>query len=123
MTPCRLRCPAIKEPPLTACNIWASDFAATGIQAPCNATAILDFVSTPGAAPTTSGGVLVKYADGRESLAFLFDCAGWSQSCLVLGHLSLSWMLRDIIPGARQPLLLVQMDDVLLTTGVWACQA
>lgn len=50
-----------------------------------------------------------SYADGRESLAFMIDCAAWSPSCLVLGHTALSWLLRDIIPGQRQALLSVQV--------------
>ena len=54
--------------------------------------------------------MLVKYGDGRESLAFTFDCAGWSGSCLVLGHLSVAWLLRDIIPGERRALLSIQVS-------------
>lgn len=55
------------------------------------------------------GGAVVKYDDGRESMAFMLDCSAWLTSCLVLGHLSVSWMLRDIVPGDRQALLTVQV--------------
>jgi len=74
---------------------------------------VLEFVTDPAAAPVYVGGALVNYADGRESLAFLFDCASWSTSWLVLGHLSLSWVLRDLVPGERRPLLTVQVRLVL----------
>jgi len=39
--------------------------------------------------------VLVNYTDdGRESMAFLVDCAAWSNSCMLLGRLSLAWLLE-----------------------------
>ena len=47
----------------------------------------------------------------------MHDCAGWTSSCLVMGHLSLAWLLRDAVPGLRRSLLTVQMDDLFLTTG------
>jgi hypothetical protein len=47
----------------------------------------------------------------------MHDCAGWTSSCLVLGHMSLAWVLRDQVPGLRRPLLTVQMDDLFLSTG------
>lgn len=40
---------------------------------------------------------------------------------MVLGHLSLAWLLRDIIPGSRRALLTIQADDVFLTTGGCNC--
>lgn len=91
--------------------MWAADFAATGIHPACNVTAVATVSST------YLVGTLVAYADGRESLAFMHDCGGWSTSCLVLGHVSVSWLLRDAIPGLRQALLTIETDDVFLTTG------
>ncbi|GBF97931.1 hypothetical protein Rsub_10604 [Raphidocelis subcapitata] len=105
------RCPAIKASPLPTCSIWAADFADTGLQPNCTSTPVLDFDGG-----VYTGGVLVNYADGRESLAFTFDCASWTPSCLLLGHFSLTWMLRDILPGERQALLSPQMDDFFLAT-------
>lgn len=89
-----------------------------GLQANCSAVSILDFAGT---SPTASGGLITTYADGRETMAFLFDCAVWSPSCLLLAHTSLAWLLRDIIPGSRRALLSVQADDVFLTTGGRTC--
>jgi hypothetical protein len=84
--------------------MWAADFAATGLHPNCISTPVLDF---DGGAYT--GGVLINYGDGRESLAFIFDCASRSPTCLLLGHFSLTWMLRDIVPGERLALLSPQV--------------
>ncbi|GBF97916.1 hypothetical protein Rsub_10589 [Raphidocelis subcapitata] len=104
-------CPAIKASPLPACSMWAADFAGTGLHPGCTSTPVLDFDGG-----VYTAGVLVNYADGRESLAFTFDCASWTPSCLLLGHFSLTWMLRNILPGERQALLSPQMDDFFLST-------
>lgn len=126
--------------------MWAADFASTGIHPPCTATPILNFlpgmgspagiaaaaVGTPypgaagpgamvaggsyPAATNHTGGVIVSYADGHRAMAFLFDCSHLSTTCMVLGHLGLSWLLRDAIPGVRQALLTVHVDDMLAST-------
>jgi len=49
-------------------------------------------------------------------MAFVFDCASWSSSCMVIAHLATTWMLQNIIPGERRALLSVQMDDFFLGT-------
>lgn len=42
------------------------------------------------------GAVLINYTDdGRQSMAFVFDCAAWSPSCMLLGRLSVAWLLAD----------------------------
>ncbi|KIY97912.1 hypothetical protein MNEG_10048 [Monoraphidium neglectum] len=96
------RCPFAKASATGSCPICAADFAGDCLNPSCTATQVLDF-----AGGATAGGALVKYADGRESLAFIFDCAAFSPTCMVLGHLSLSWLLHDIIPGQRDVLLTV----------------
>lgn len=103
------RCPGTKSAPLTTCGIWANDFATTGIIPPCKATSILE-------TPEGVVGTLVKYGDGRESMAFVFDCATWSTSCALLSHLVAAWMSQNILPGQRRALLTVQMDDFFLST-------
>jgi hypothetical protein len=100
--PTRRRCPFAKASATGSCPICAADFAGDCLNPSCTATPVLDF-----AGGATAGGALVKYADGRESLAFIFDCAAFSPTCMVLGHLSLSWLLHDIIPGQRDVLLTV----------------
>lgn len=40
-------------------------------------------------------GVLVEYADGRESLAFFFDCAMWSPSCMSLAGMGAAWLSEE----------------------------
>ena len=104
------RCPAIKAQPLGSCNMWAADFAATGIAAPCAATSVLDVApAAAGGNATDVAGALLRYADGRESLAFMFSCADWSPACLLLGHAALHWLLRGLIPGQRAAILSVQV--------------
>jgi hypothetical protein len=93
--------------------MWASDFAGTGLHPPCTPKPILQFEPQQlGAAPQVAG-ALVKYQDGRESLAFVFDCSSFSASCMLLGHVSLGWMLQGLVPGERQALLSVQLGKAL----------
>ena len=104
------RCPGAKAQPLGSCNMWAADFAATGIAAPCAATSVLDVApAAAGGNATDVAGALLRYADGRESLAFMFSCADWSPACLLLGHAALHWLLRGLIPGQRAAILSVQV--------------
>lgn len=109
------RCPGAKPAagaaPLATCSMWAADFLNDGMHPACNATSILEFEN--GVA-----GALVKYGDGRESMAFVFDCATWSTACGVISHLSLAWMMQDIIPGERSALLTVQADDFFMATYI-----
>jgi hypothetical protein len=91
--------------------MWASDFADAGLHTPCTPKPILQFApQQPDAAPQVAG-VLVKYQDGRESLAFVFDCSDHSTTCMLLGHLSLGWMLQGLVPGERRALLTVQLGE------------
>jgi hypothetical protein len=41
----------------------------------------------------------------------LYCSGGWQQTCVLLGHLAISWVTRDIIPGARRALLSVHVSD------------
>ncbi|KAI8474659.1 MAG: hypothetical protein J3K34DRAFT_465487 [Monoraphidium minutum] len=105
-----LGCPGLAEQPLGACGMWAADFSDIGIIQGCSAVPVMNISATH------VGAALVTYEDGRESLAFMHDCGGWSTSCLALGHLAAGWLLQGALPGLRQALLSVQMDDVFLTT-------
>jgi hypothetical protein len=51
------------------------------------------FAVRPGA-PAPVAAALVRHEDGREAMAFVFDCAAWSQSCRVLARLAIAWMLE-----------------------------
>jgi hypothetical protein len=42
-------------------------------------------------------------------MAFVFDCAGWSTSCVLLSHLAVTWMTQGVIAGERRALLSVQV--------------
>jgi hypothetical protein len=110
------RCPGVAAAPLPTCSMWAADFAATGMHPACKATPVLEFAPADGGAATHAAGALVAYADGRESLAFFFECGAWSTSCLVLGHAALSYLVRGLIPGERRALVTPHVDDFLLTT-------
>jgi hypothetical protein len=91
--------------------MWASDFADAGLHPACTPTPILQFApQQPDAAPQVAG-ALIKYQDGRESLAFVFDCSSYSTTCLLLGHMSLGWMLQGLVPGERRALLTVQLGE------------
>lgn len=42
------------------------------------------------------------------------ECAcsgGWQPTCVLLGHLAISWVTRDIIPGYRRALLSVHVSE------------
>jgi hypothetical protein len=46
-------------------------------------------------APAPVAAALVNYTDdGREAIAFTFDCAAWSRSCQMLGRMAVAWMLE-----------------------------
>ncbi len=105
------RCPGVAATPLAVCSMWAADFADTGLHPPCTPTPIL----------TTDQGVVgatIKYGDGRESMAFVFDCATWSTACAVVSHLAAAWMLQNIVPGERRALLAVQVRWCVRSSAV-----
>ncbi|KAI8465146.1 MAG: hypothetical protein J3K34DRAFT_525626 [Monoraphidium minutum] len=72
-------------------------------------------LGAPYAAPTV-GGALLKYADGRRVMGITFDCSEAYIACWPLGHLGVSWVMQDLIPGQRRALLSLQVDDIFLTT-------
>ena len=55
------------------------------------------------AAPGATKGVaaaLITHADGREAMAFTFDCGAWSPTCQALANLTASWLLQPRAPPA-----------------------
>jgi len=87
------------------CILWSDAFNTQ----PCNITSVLEMPATPalGAdyAVKTSVGVQVDHGDGRQSMAIFMDCAPWQPSCMVIGHVIISWLAHDIIPGQRRAML------------------
>jgi hypothetical protein len=59
---------------------------------------------------------IVKYEDGREVFISTLQCNRWSTSCLAIGHLVVAWLLKNLIPGQRQALFTVHVDDIFLAT-------
>ena len=95
------RCPGAQSAPQTTCPLFGNT-RPRGLFPACTPTPVFeDAAGVVGAA--------VKYADGRESLAFTTECAAWASPCFALAHYVLPWMLRDIIPGERRALLSVQV--------------
>jgi len=107
------RCAGVIPASSTTCGIAANDFTATGIFQNCTSTPFLTFEAAPGINPAlaqpTMAGALVSYADGREAMVYTFDCAAWQTSCMVLGHVAISWMLHGVINGERRAMLSTQV--------------
>ena len=103
------RCPGAKAQVLPTCGLFAADFSASGLTPACTPTPLLE---TPAGVVAAT----VKHADGRELMAFTFDCADWSTACAAVAHLAIGWAFQDIVPGARLAALTVQADDFFLGT-------
>ena len=43
------------------------------------------------------GGVVIDFADGRQSMAFVHDCAAWTSTCMVRGS---ALLCREQLWGA-----------------------
>ncbi|KAK6523660.1 hypothetical protein TWF281_001636 [Arthrobotrys megalospora] len=65
-------------------------------------------------------GVINRYSSGREQMVFFSTFAQWAESSIYMNHIWINWALRGIIPGQRQVLLGLQVDDLLLPTAVYA---
>jgi len=61
---------------------------------------------------------ITKYPDGREKMSFYFDFANWSQTCIILNHLWLTWGTRSLFNGFRRVYFTPHIDDVFLSTRV-----
>lgn len=73
--------------------------------------------ATGGAKPAPLvAGALMTNADGRQSMAFTLDCSPQSTACMVLGHVGLSWVMHNMIPGQREAFLNLHVDDFFLAT-------
>ncbi|KAF3167904.1 hypothetical protein TWF225_006647 [Orbilia oligospora] len=65
-------------------------------------------------------GVINRYSSGREQMVFFTTFAQWAESSIYMNHIWINWAFRGIIPGRRQVLLGLQVDDLLLPTAVYA---
>ncbi|KAK6352394.1 hypothetical protein TWF730_009221 [Orbilia blumenaviensis] len=65
-------------------------------------------------------GVINRYSSGREQMAFFTTFAQWAEASIYMNHIWINWAFRGIIPGRRQVLLGLQVDDLLLPTAVYA---
>ncbi|KAI8469258.1 MAG: hypothetical protein J3K34DRAFT_522256 [Monoraphidium minutum] len=120
------RCPAVDGTASGRCCAKLAGGAA-GPCGACTAAPVLRSAAAPppaarraagraAAPPALVNGALVNHADGRQALAFMLDCSDEAAYCMVLGHLGLAWALQNIIPGQRQVILSLQVDDVFLST-------
>eukprot|EP00833_Pecoramyces_ruminatium_P013639 jgi/Orpsp1_1/1187671/evm.model.d7180000059335.1 len=48
------------------------------------------------------GATITKYEDGREKMSFYFGFGSWSQSCIILNHLWLTWGTHSLFNGFRR---------------------
>ncbi|EGX52970.1 hypothetical protein AOL_s00007g306 [Orbilia oligospora ATCC 24927] len=65
-------------------------------------------------------GVINRYSSGREQMVFFTTFAQWAEASIYMNHIWINWAFRGIIPGRRQVLLGLQVDDLLLPTAVYA---
>ncbi|KAK6531741.1 hypothetical protein TWF694_002916 [Orbilia ellipsospora] len=65
-------------------------------------------------------GVINRFSDGREHMAFFTAFAQWAEASIYMNHIWINWAFRGIIPGRRAVFLGLQIDDLLLPTAVYA---
>ncbi|KAF3924430.1 hypothetical protein AA313_de0207995 [Arthrobotrys entomopaga] len=65
-------------------------------------------------------GVINRFSDGREHMAFFTTFAQWAEASIYMNHIWINWAFRGIIPGRRAVFLGLQVDDLLLPTAVYA---
>lgn len=58
------------------------------------------------------------YSDNREELSFYFGFGSWSQTCVILNHLWISWVTKNLYNGFRRVYFTPQIDDVFMATDV-----
>ncbi|KAJ3047167.1 hypothetical protein HK097_000168 [Rhizophlyctis rosea] len=74
--------------------------------------------SDGGFTSNTTAGVIVKYDDGREHMAFYLAFGWWSPTSTFLAHIYVPWASRQLYQGFRRCYLHLQIDDVFLATTV-----
>ncbi|KAJ3039533.1 hypothetical protein HDV00_012109 [Rhizophlyctis rosea] len=66
----------------------------------------------------SSAGVIIKYDDGREQMAFYISFGWWSPTSVFLSHIYVPWATRQLYQGFRRIYLQLQVDDIFLSTTV-----
>jgi len=57
-----------------------------------------------------------KFENGREEMSFFFSFGTWSQTCIILNHLWLTWGTRSLFNGFRRVYFTPHVDDIFLST-------
>jgi hypothetical protein len=57
-----------------------------------------------------TAGALMNTGDGRQVLVFMMECSDESVACYLLGHIGLTWVMQNIIPGQRKALLTLHVS-------------
>ena len=59
-----------------------------------------------------------KFDNGREEMSFFFSFGTWSQTCIILNHLWLTWGTRSLFNGFRRVYFTPHVDDIFLSTTI-----
>ncbi|KAJ3098676.1 hypothetical protein HDU97_003793 [Phlyctochytrium planicorne] len=87
------------------------------ITAPAAATEVLKFAAlAPDYPNPTTAAAVLKYANGREKMAFYFTLGSWSTTSIVLSHIWVQWATRTTYNGFRRIYATAQVDDFFLST-------
>lgn len=81
--------------------------------------AFLEFEPNAQFSSPSVAGVINRFADGREQMAFFTSFGTWSQTSTFLAHTWIHWGLRGVYAGYRRVKLSTQVDDVFLKTGIY----
>ncbi|KAL3422761.1 hypothetical protein PVAG01_06917 [Phlyctema vagabunda] len=82
-------------------------------------TAVAEFDTNGQFDTKTVAGVINKFPDGREQMAFFLNVGNWSEASTVLGHAWINWGYRGTIQGYRRIYLGTQVDDLFLQTLIY----
>lgn len=75
---------------------------------PATTTSFLQFEPNEQFSTASVGGVINKFADGREQMAFFTSFGTWSQTSTFLSHIWIHWGLRGMYSGFRRVKLSTQ---------------
>ncbi len=67
-------------------------------------------------AGTTVGGVISKFASGRQQMSIFIDTASWSLTSSIISHAWATWVTRGAFQGYRRVYFQQQVDDIYLST-------
>lgn len=64
-------------------------------------------------------GIIRKYSDQRETMAFMFSQKSYVTSSIALAHLWVKWLTKGVYIGKRRLYMGMQIDDFMLESYIW----